>query len=150
MKKLHLSNPQLQPTKENLTLIQGKKNTKYSGFFEWKNNVIKPVLKGIQFLLWVRPFFRKELDFFSLIFFILCKKNVDEKNKKFSSCLMWTKYEANYLNLEHNIWVVSRAGESEPVGAGCFWLLGAGAAKKNRSRSHLEKKSGSGAGPLKD
>ena len=51
----------------------------------------------------------------------------------------------------------SRAGEPErePVGAGCFWLPGAGAAwnkeqepepleKKNRSRSRLEKKSGAG------
>ena len=35
----------------------------------------------------------------------------------------------------------SRAGEPEPVGAGCFWLLPA----KTRSRSLLEKKSGAGA-----
>ena len=33
------------------------------------------------------------------------------------------------------------------AGAGCFWLLGAGAPwKKTRSRSRLEKKSGAGAG----
>ena len=43
--------------------------------------------------------------------------------------------------------MASRAGEPEPVGAGCFWLLGAGTAwqKKNRSRSRLEKNSGAGA-----
>ena len=55
----------------------------------------------------------------------------------------------------HFFWVAmdkTRAGEPEPVGAGCFWLLGAGAGvawKKNRSRSlsrsRLEKKSGGGA-----
>jgi hypothetical protein len=44
---------------------------------------------------------------------------------------------------------MSRAGE--PVGAGCFWLLGAGAARKkrSRSRSRLEKKSGAGIGAAK-
>ena len=40
---------------------------------------------------------------------------------------------------------VSRAGEPEPVGSGCFLLLGAGAArKKTRSRSRFEKKSRAG------
>ena len=48
------------------------------------------------------------------------------------------------------------AKEPEPVGAGCFWPLGAGAARKKypeseplgkkiRSRSQLKKKSGAGA-----
>ena len=43
---------------------------------------------------------------------------------------------------------LGRAGEPEPVGAGCFWVLGAGAGaawKKTKSRSRLEKKSGAGA-----
>ena len=30
-----------------------------------------------------------------------------------------------------------RAGEPEPVGAGCFWLIGAGAAKKLAGSSAL-------------
>ena len=40
--------------------------------------------------------------------------------------------------------IVSRAGEPEPVGAGCFWLLGAGAGaawKKNEEPEPLGKKS---------
>ena len=44
--------------------------------------------------------------------------------------------------------IETRFGEPapKPVGAGCFWLLGAGATwKKTRSRSRLEKKSGAGA-----
>ena len=32
----------------------------------------------------------------------------------------------------------SRAGEPEQVGAGCFWLLGAGAAKKFAGSPALE------------
>ena len=43
---------------------------------------------------------------------------------------------------------MGRAGEPEPVGAACFWLLWAGAGwKKTRSRSQsrLEKKSGAEA-----
>ena len=40
----------------------------------------------------------------------------------------------------------SRAGEQEPVWAGCFWFLGAGAAwKKQGAGTRLEKKSGAGA-----
>ena len=36
--------------------------------------------------------------------------------------------------------------EPEPVGAGCFWLLGAGASwEKNQEPEPLEKKSGAGA-----
>ena len=52
----------------------------------------------------------------------------------------------NYQNCVKCNNVKTRAGEPEPVGAGCFRLLGAGAAwKKTSSRSRLEKKSGAGA-----
>jgi len=51
------------------------------------------------------------------------------------------------------IWIVTgRAGEQEPVGAGCFWPLGAGAGatrKKYQEPEPLEKKSGAGAGAAK-
>ena len=54
------------------------------------------------------------------------------------------------LHEKYGYWL--RAGEAkpepEPVGAKCFWLLGAGvgaAWKKTRSRSRLDKKSGAGA-----
>ena len=42
---------------------------------------------------------------------------------------------------------LTNSQEPEPVGAGCFYLLGAGAAwKKTRSRSRLGKKARAGAG----
>ena len=33
--------------------------------------------------------------------------------------------------------IIGRAGEPEPVGVGCFWLLGAGAAKNLAGSSAL-------------
>ena len=43
--------------------------------------------------------------------------------------------------------IMFRAGEPEPVVAGCFWLLGAGAAwrKKSGAGADWKKKSGAGA-----
>ena len=52
---------------------------------------------------------------------------------------MWLSYPFLFT-LGKLVWPLIRAGEPEPVGAGCFWLLGAGAAwKKSRSWSRLEK-----------
>ena len=58
--------------------------------------------------------------------------------------LVWRKYikwEIIFFIKSEKLLVLCRAGEPEPVGAGCSWLLGAGAAwKKTRSRSRLGKK----------
>ena len=84
------------------------------------------------------------------------------KNNYFTCFIFFLQFYLTSLRGKEYFAKLTNSQEPEPVGAGCFWLPGAGAGatwkknqepeplgKKIRSRSRLKKKSGAGAGAAK-